>query len=89
MHGFGIGRWIPPVERRRAAHRGKFLYPALYRMEQRGWIEASWGLSENQRHAKFYQLTAVGRRRLQKNAHTWSSFAQAVARVLGAKQRPA
>ena len=64
------------------------LYPALYRLEKKGWIEASWGLSDNQRRAKFYRLTPEGRRYLRKNADVWSSFAQAVARVLSAKEQP-
>ena len=65
------------------------LYPALYRIERKGWIEASWGLSDNQRRAKFYRLTAEGRRQLHSNVDTWAVFAQAVARVLSAKQQPA
>ena len=65
------------------------LYPALYRIEKKGWVDASWGVSDNQRRAKYYKLTAEGRRQLHKNADTWSNFAHAVARVLGSKQQPA
>lgn len=89
MHGFGIGRWIEQLSGGELRIEEGSLYPALYRMEKKGWLDASWGFSENQRRAKFYQLTSEGRRRLQKNTSTWSSFADAVARVLAAKQRPA
>ncbi len=58
------------------------LYPALHRMEQRGWIEAEWGVSENNRRAKFYRLTDEGRRQLQAEAVSWQRYAEAVGRVL-------
>ena len=89
MHGFGIGRWIEQLSGNELRIEEGSLYPALYRMENKGWIEASWGVSENQRRAKFYRLTAEGRRQLLKNSDTWSVFARAVARVLSAKQQPA
>ncbi len=89
MHGFGIGRWIEQLSGKELRIEEGSLYPALYRMENKGWIDASWGLSENQRRAKFYRLTAEGRRQLQKSSDTWSTFARAVARVLSAKQQPA
>lgn len=89
MHGFGIGRWIEQLSGNELRIEEGSLYPALYRIEKKGWVESSWGLSENQRRAKFYRLTPEGRRQLMKNADTWTSFAQAVARVLGARQQPA
>jgi len=89
MHGFGIGRWIEQLSGNELRIEEGSLYPALYRIESKGWVEASWGVSENQRRAKFYRLTAEGRRQLLKNADTWSNFAHAVARVLSAKQQPA
>jgi PadR family transcriptional regulator, regulatory protein PadR len=89
MHGFGVGKWIGQLSGDELRIEEGSLYPALYRLEKKGWIDASWGLSENQRRAKFYRLTAEGRRQLLKNADTWSNFAQAVARVLSAKQQPA
>jgi transcriptional regulator len=89
MHGFGIGRWIQQLSGDELRIEEGSLYPALYRMERKGLIEASWGLSENQRRAKFYRLTAEGKRQLHRNADTWTTFAQAVARVLAAKQQPA
>ena len=89
MHGFGIGRWIEQLSGNELRIEEGSLYPALYRIEKKGWVDASWGVSDNQRRAKYYRLTAEGRRQLHKNADTWSNFAHAVARVLGAKQQPA
>src|SRR5450759_3209201 len=54
------------------------LYPALYRMEAKGWIEAEWGLSDNHRRAKYYRLTPAGRRRLREEMKTWTHYAEAV-----------
>ncbi len=58
------------------------MYPALYRMQKRGWIEAEWGRSENNRRAKFYALTDDGRRQLETAAQRWSRFSEAVERVM-------
>lgn len=64
------------------------LYPALWRLENKGWLDAEWGLSENNRKAKFYRLTAEGRRQLRHEVKTWEAYASAVAKVLGATQPP-
>jgi len=64
------------------------LYPALWRLENKGLLEAEWGLSENNRKAKFYRLTGEGRRRLRHEVKTWEAYAAAVAKVLGATQPP-
>ena len=85
----GIGRWIEQLSDNELRIEEGSLYPALYRIEKKGWVDASWGVSDNQRRAKYYKLTAEGRRQLHKNADTWSNFAHAVARVLGSKQQPA
>jgi transcriptional regulator len=58
------------------------MYPALYRMQKRGWVEAEWGRSENNRRAKFYAITDEGRRQLDRAAKRWSRFSQAVERVM-------
>jgi transcriptional regulator len=58
------------------------LYPALYRMEAKGWIEAEWGLSANNRRAKYYRLTGEGRQRFRNEEKTWNAYASAVARLL-------
>ena len=64
------------------------LYPALWRLENKGWLDAEWGLSENNRKAKFYRLTAEGRRQLRHEVKTWEAYATAVAKVLGATRPP-
>ncbi|HKA00013.1 MAG TPA: PadR family transcriptional regulator [Candidatus Solibacter sp.] len=64
------------------------LYPALYRMEAKGWIESEWGLSDNNRRAKYYTLTAEGRRQLRVEKQTWERYAEAVGKVLGAVRKP-
>jgi len=58
------------------------MYPALYRMQKRGWVEAEWGRSENNRRAKFYAITDEGHRQLQSAAQRWSRFSEAVERVM-------
>jgi len=82
MHGYGVARWI---ERRTddllQIEEGS-LYPSLHRMERRGWIEASWGLSENNRRAKYYRVTPSGGRRLRSEADEWEKFVRAVRMVL-------
>jgi transcriptional regulator len=65
------------------------LYPALWRLESKGFMEAEWGLSENNRKAKYYSLTSTGRRYLRAESKTWEAYAQAVAKVLGATHPPA
>lgn len=59
------------------------LYPALYRMEAKGWIEASWGLSKNNRRAKYYSITPAGKKHFQSEVKTWNSYARAVESLLG------
>ena len=64
------------------------LYPALWRLENKGLLEAEWGLSENNRKAKYYRLTAEGRRQLRHEVKTWEAYAAAVTKVLGTTQPP-
>ena len=64
------------------------LYPALWRLEGKGLVEAEWGLSENNRKAKFYRLTSDGRRHLRQETKIWEAYAEAVGKVLGATQPP-
>ncbi|HEX4321659.1 MAG TPA: PadR family transcriptional regulator [Acidobacteriaceae bacterium] len=64
------------------------LYPALWRLESKGLLEAEWGLSENNRKAKYYKLTGDGRKHLRLETKTWEAYAEAVAKVLGATQPP-
>ena len=64
------------------------LYPALYRMEAKGWIESEWGLSDNNRRAKYYRLTHEGRRHFRQQEETWAAYAEAVAKLLRQKAAP-
>ena len=86
LHGYAITSFI----RRRSddallVEEGT-LYPALWRLESKGLLEAEWGLSENNRKAKFYRLTPEGRRRLRHEVKAWEAYATAVAKILGATQ---
>jgi PadR family transcriptional regulator PadR len=81
-HGYAIARWIEDITEDALRIEEGSLYPALYRMERRGWIEPEWGLSENNRKVKFYRLTAAGRERLKVETAQWSRFTTAVSKVL-------
>lgn len=82
LHGWAISRRIQQVsEDVILVHQGS-LYPSLHRLERRGWVSASWGTSENNRRAKFYQLTRAGKRQLDAQAQSWQRLARAVDRVL-------
>jgi transcriptional regulator len=82
MHGYGIARWIEDTTDQALAVEEGSLYPALYRMERRGWIDAEWGTSELGRRAKFYRLTRKGRQQLASDTEAWAAFATAVNKVL-------
>jgi len=81
-HGYAIARWLEDATEDALQIEEGSLYPALYRMERRGWIEAEWGISELNRKAKFYRLTAAGRAQLEAETAQWRSFTAAVAKVL-------
>ncbi len=81
-HGYGISRWLRETSGDAIQVEEGSLYPALYRMERAGWIEAEWGLSENNRKAKFYRLTDAGRERLAVETAQWSRFTTAVSKIL-------
>ncbi len=81
-HGYAIARWLEEATEDALQIEEGSLYPALYRMERRGWIEAEWGLSELNRKAKFYRLTAAGRSQLEAETAQWESFTAAVGKVL-------
>ena len=89
MHGFGIARWIQRLTDDTLQVEEGSLYPALYRLENRGLVKAEWGLTENNRRAKYYRLTAAGRRTLAQEAETWQRFTAAVGKVLQATEQPA
>src|SRR5919108_5534850 len=77
-HGYGIASWIEQATDDALRVEEGSLYPALHRMERKGWIEAEWGLSENNRKAKYYRLTAAGRQQLRTQSARWTRYAEAV-----------
>jgi len=81
-HGYAIARWLEETTGDSIRVEEGSLYPALYRMEKRGWIEAEWGMSDIGRKAKIYKLTATGRRQLKAETAQWSEFVRAVSLVL-------
>jgi len=82
MHGWGIAQRIQQVSEDVLRVNQGSLYPALYRLEDEGWIVAEWGTSENNRKAKFYRLTRRGQRQLEAETENWHRLAAAVARIL-------
>lgn len=84
MHGYGVAVRIEQVSKEVLRVNQGSLYPALRRLERRGWIDAEWGDSENNRRARYYHLTKEGRKRLQQETREWERLAQAVARILEA-----
>lgn len=85
MHGLGVLRWIERTTGNRLQIEEGALYPALHRMERRGWLEAEWGYTERNREAKFYRLTPLGRRQLTAELSKWSRYTEAVALVLASE----
>ena len=83
LHGYGIAQRLLQVSDRVLQLNQGTLYPALLRLEQRGWITSRWGTSENNRRARFYALTRAGRRQLQREADDWQRMAGIMARLLG------
>jgi PadR family transcriptional regulator, regulatory protein PadR len=84
LHGYGVLLRIDQISGGRLQIQQGALYPALYRLEHQGLLEAEWGTSENNRRAKFYRLTAAGRRRLGEEVAGWNRLAQAIGAVLRA-----
>src|SRR5882757_697593 len=89
MHGYAVARFI------RSGSDGSFkvldgaLYTSLHRMEERGWVESEWGISEKGKRAKFYRLTTAGRRAQRDETSSWNEYVAAVARVMRATPKPA
>ena len=84
MHGFEIIAWLEDRSSGSLEVEDSALYQALYRMEQRGLVEADWGVTENNRKARYYRLTPEGRRLLREKSSRWARYADAVSRVLSA-----
>ncbi len=84
QHGWGISERLQQMSSDALRIQQGSLYPALHRLERRGWIKARWGVSENNRRAKYYELTAKGRKQLDLEKDAWAKMTAAVGRVLGA-----
>ena len=81
-HGYQIAQWIKDTTDAELQVEDRAMYVSLHRMEERGWLEAEWALTENNRKAKYYQLTGEGRRQLVAKTDTWARYAAAVFKVL-------
>jgi PadR family transcriptional regulator PadR len=88
QHGWGISQRLEQVSRDALQVQQGSLYPALHRMERQGWIVAKWRTSENNRRAKYYTITAAGRRRLREEADGWNRLSVAIAAALSTKSVP-
>lgn len=89
MHGLAVVRWIEQTTRNSLLIEEGALYPALHRLEHKKWVSATWGYSENNRKAKYYRLTPLGRRQLQREKSRWTRYTQAVALILAAERTAA
>lgn len=85
MHGYGIAQRIQQISENMLQLNQGTLYPALLRLEQRGWITSKWGTSENNRRARFYSLTKGGRRQLEREAEDWQRIVGVMDRLLGSE----
>lgn len=83
MHGWGIAQRIQQVSESVLQVNQGSLYPALHRLEEQGWIESSWAVSENNRQAKYYELTRLGRKQLSEETENWHRLSTAVGRIVG------
>ncbi len=81
-HGYAVSRWVRERTEGVLAIEDAALYQALHRLEGRGWIDAEWGLSENNRKAKYYRLTPTGRQQLRSEISVWKKYVQAVFKVI-------
>jgi PadR family transcriptional regulator PadR len=88
MHGFGVAKWIRQTTDDVLQIEDSALYPALHRLEHRGLVSADWGLTENNRRAKFYRLSTKGRQQLRARVSTWDRYARAVSQVIHATVQP-
>jgi transcriptional regulator len=86
MHGFGISVRIQQLSNDELQVQQGSLYPALRRLEYKGWIKAAWGTSDNNRKARFYSLTAAGRKQLERETQNWTRLSHAIGAVLKAKE---
>lgn len=85
-HGYAVARWIHETSDAALEVEDRALYVALHRLEERAWVESEWGLSENNRRAKYYRLTSKGRQQLRAKTSHWAAYAEAVFKILRAKE---
>lgn len=88
MHGLGVVRWIETVTHSQLQVEEGALYPALHRLEQKRWLSSEWGLTDKNRRAKYYRITARGRKQLAVETSRWSRYTEAVSRILAAEPAP-
>ena len=81
-HGYGVARWIEERTEGTLVIEEGSLYPALYRMEKRGWVASRWGTSENNRRARYYEITGQGRRQLQEETQSWARLVRAIGQIV-------
>jgi len=81
-HGYAVARWIKDTSDDAIAVEDRALYVSLHRLEERGWVESQWGLSENNRKAKYYELTAAGQRQLKAKTREFTTYAHAMFKIL-------
>jgi PadR family transcriptional regulator PadR len=81
-HGYAVARWIKETSDGTILVEDRALYVSLHRLEERGWVASQWGLSENNRRAKYYELTSAGRRQLTQKAADFTAYAKAVFKIL-------
>jgi transcriptional regulator len=84
MHGYGIVHWLKQTTDAALQVEDGAMYPALHRLHQKGWVSAEWGITENSRRAKYYELTRAGRLQLRRELMSWTRFSEAVAKVVNA-----
>ena len=87
-HGYAIARWIEQLTGEVLKIGEGSLYPALHRLEEHGWVESAWELSETKRRTKVYRLTATGRSQMRAESGSWKQFVLAVSKVLDAREQP-
>ena len=86
LHGYGIARRIEQVSNETIRLNQGTIYPALLRLEQRGWVKSEWGTSDNNRRAKYYSLSRIGRKQIEKETENWERIAETMARFLAPSQ---
>jgi PadR family transcriptional regulator PadR len=86
MHGYAVARWIKSASDDALLVEEGALYPALHRLERKGWVEAEWGLSEKNRKAKFYTITAEGAEHVRREEESWSEYVDVVGRIISAAE---